>query len=363
MEYRFLGKTGMRVSALCMGCMTFEPGMVPEDLAHKMLDHYVELGGNFFDMANNYPGVEEVFGRWLKNRPDRDRFVIASKVRYPVGDGPNDVGLSRKHMMKQIDESLKKIGTDYLDLYQAHCWDHITPIEETLSTFDALVKSGKVRYIGCSNFTGWHIAKSQAVSEKHNWVAFVSVQAQYSLMTRSAEFEIIPASIEHRVSVNCWSPLAAGWLSGKYHRDKMPPEGSRMARVAKTKEEWEQILSVGVDTQIPHPTKLKSEEEFRELMQKNENERRWRIIDAVGDVAKVHGKTHSQVAFAWLLAKPGVCSPVMGVSSLEQMDENLGSLGLRISTEEMNWLNKVSDQGKSYPHDFLEKYGYTAPWR
>lgn len=360
MEYRFLGRTGMRVAALCMGCMTFEPGIVDEKTAHRMLDLYVDAGGNFFDMADNYPGVEEIFGRWLKTRSDRNWFVIASKVRFPVGDGPNQVGLTRKHMLDSVESSLRKIQTDYLDLYQAHCWDHLTPIEETLRTFDDLVTSGKVRYIGCSNFTGWHIMKSLSISDFNKWIRFSSVQSQYSLMARSPEWEILPVCREHGVSVNAWSPLAAGWLSGKYKRNSPPPAGSRMARVATTQEEWEKIINGAMNAQIPHPTKVKAEQEFQELMQNQETERKWHIIDAVGDVAKTRGKTYSQVALAWLLAQAGICSAVVGVSSLAQMEENLGSIGWELAKEEIDWLNKVSDPGLPYPHDFLSSYGQ---WR
>ena len=360
MEYRFLGRTGVRVSAMCMGCMTFEPGGVDERTAFKMLDRYVDAGGNFFDMADNYPGVEELFGRWLKKRPDRSRFVIAGKVRFPTGKGPNEVGLTRKHIMESVENSLRKTGSGYFDLYQCHCWDLCTPLEETLRTLDDLVSAGKVRYVGCSNFAGWHIMKSLGVSEKHGWVSFASVQSQYSLLERSPEWEILPVCREHGVSVNAWSPLAAGWLTGKYSRDKIPPPGSRMARIASTRKEWDKVLAAGLNAQIPHPTRIKSEQEYQELIRKNEGERRWRVIDAVGDVAKARGKTHAQVALAWLLAQPGVCSAVIGASSIEQLDENLGCLGWGLSNNEIGWLNTVSDPGLPYPHDFFAKYGV---WR
>ncbi|MDD5673771.1 MAG: aldo/keto reductase [Chitinivibrionales bacterium] len=360
MEYRFLGKTGLRVSPLCLGCMTFEPGGVDEKTAHAMLNAYVEAGGNFIDMADNYPGVEEVFGRWLKKRGDRRLFVIASKVRFPVGQGPNDVGLSRKHILDSLDATLRKTGAEYIDLYQCHCWDPCTPIEETLRTLDDAVRAGKVRYIGCSNFTGWHIMKAFAESEKRGWVRFEAVQSQYSLLIRSPEWEIIPVCKEHGIAVNAWSPLAAGWLTGKYSRDKPPPTGSRMARIAKTPEEWEKILQMDVGSQIPHPTKVQSERKFRELSHTHESERRFRIIDAVGEVARTHGATHGQVALAWLLTQPGICCAVIGASSLDQLNENFCFDRVQLSEKEKEWLLTVSDPGLPYPHDFFAKYGI---WR
>jgi aryl-alcohol dehydrogenase-like predicted oxidoreductase len=263
-------------------------------------------------------------------------------------------------MLESIDASLRQTRAGHIDLYQAHCWDQNTPIQETLSVFDDLVTSGKVRYIGCSNFAGWHIMKALGISDCNRWVRFASVQTQYSLMTRSPEWEIFPVCREHGVSINAWSPLAAGWLSGKYSRDHLPPEGSRMARVAGTKEAWEKILHADLNTQLPHPTAIQAEQAYQEQAQQHENERRWLIIDAVGAVAKTRGKTHSQVALAWLLAQPGVCSAVMGASKLTQLEDNLGSLGWALSDQEMAWLNKVSDPGLFYPHDFFQRYGV---WR
>jgi aryl-alcohol dehydrogenase-like predicted oxidoreductase len=359
MDYRFLGRTGLRVSAICFGCMTFEPGYtnIDEGLAFKLLDSYVEAGGNYFDMADNYPGVEEIFGHWLKSRGNRKNYIIATKVRFPVGNGPNDVGLTRKHIIDSLENSLKKIGTDYVDLLQAHCWDQITPIEETLRVFNDLVAMGKVRYVGASNFSGWQMAKSLSVSNMHDWVSFSSLQIQYNLLTRSPEWEIIPACEDYGVSITSWSPLAAGWLTGKYQRDQLPPSDSRMAKIAKNKEEWDKILKVGVSSQIPHPTQIESEEEFQKLCREQETERRWRVIDAVGDIAKARGKSYAQVALAWLLAQPSVCAPIIGVSNLAQLADNLGALGWKLEENEIEWLNRVSNPGLPYPFDFFKKYG------
>ena len=362
MEYRYLGRTGLKVSDVCLGCMTFGDS-ADEKASHRMLDQFVEAGGNFIDTANNYggpiAGSEEIVGRWLKGRP-RIPLIVATKVRFPIGPGPNDVGLSRKHIIDSLERSLRRLQTDYVDLLQAHCWDHVTPLDETLRALDDLVSAGKVRYIGASNFTGWHMVKAIAASQARGWVRFECLQTQYSLLVRSPEWEILPACRSEGVSATIWSPLAAGWLSGKYSRDKMPPPDSRMAHGDETKEEWDRLQSVALGATIPHPHKIASDEEFKRLLKADENQRKWRIIDAVADVAKVRGKSSAQVALAWLLAQPGVTAVVIGVRTLEQLQDNLGCLGWTLADNELKWLNQVSDPGLPYPHDFLSTYG---PWR
>jgi aryl-alcohol dehydrogenase-like predicted oxidoreductase len=361
LDYRYLGSTGLKVSPLCLGCMTFGEG-ADETTAHEMLDRFVAAGGNFIDTANNYAGglSEEIVGRWRAARGNRQNMIVGTKVRFPVGPGPNDVGLTRKHITDSVEASLRRLQTDYIDLYQAHCWDHVTPLEETLRAFDDLVSAGKVRYIGASNFTGWHLAKAVATSAAHNWVRFESLQTQYSLITRSPEWDILPACRAEGVGVTIWSPLGAGWLSGKYRRDTVPPPESRMAHAAQTPEEWEKLTQIGPGATIPHPHKVASEAEFKRLQQVQEAERRWRVIEAVGDVAQARGATHAQVALAWLLAQPGVTAPVIGVRTVAQLGENLGCLNVALSEGELAWLNEVSDPGLPYPHDFLAQYG---PWR
>ena len=367
MNYRFLGKTGMRVSEICMGCMTFEPGYTSKIKDKKtmfgMLDYYAAQGGNFFDMADNYPGVEEIFGEWLRGRNDRDQFVIGSKVRFYAGkEGPNDVGLTRKHLMQSIDAMLNKTGAEYIDLYQMHCWDEITPIEETLRVFDDLVSCGKIRYAGASNFAGWQIQKAADMAAMKNYVSIQSVQTQYSLLCRSPEWEILPAINDAGISLTAWSPLAAGWLSGKYERDKIPPQDSRMARFISSKEEWERVNAVGLGTQIPHPTKLAAQGELEKQAEAMAVDRRWSVMDAVRDVAANHpGATCSQVALRYLLRQKGVASLVVGVSSRKQMEDNLKAMDLDLAPEELDWLDLVSSPGKPYPFDFFERYG--APRR
>lgn len=360
MEYRFLGRTGLRVAVLGMGCMTLEHGF-DEQLGHRLLDCYVDAGGNLFDVADNYPGAEEVVGRWLKSRGSRSQRVVQTKVRFPVGDGPNDVGLTRKHLLDSVENSLRKLQTDYIDVYQAHCWDFITPIEETMRVYDDLVTSGKVRYAGASNFTGWQITKAVAVSDACHWVRFASLQSQYSLLCRFPEWEIIPACNAAGVTVTAWSPLAAGWLSGKYKKDEMPAKGTRLADAVETEEDWKNVLQVGVNATVPHPRKLKEEEVYQKQINEIESDRRWRIIDAVGEVAKAHGKTYSQVALAWILNRPEQIIPIIGATKLAQLEDNLGSVGLKLTDAEMQWLNKVSDPGAPYPIDFFNQYG--IPWR
>jgi aryl-alcohol dehydrogenase-like predicted oxidoreductase len=361
MDCAFLGRSGLRVSRLCLGAMTFGSD-ADEETSVRLLDRFVEAGGNFIDTANNYGGSEEILGHWLKSRGDRDSLVIASKVRFPVGTcGPNDVGLSRKHLLAAIDTTLRRLQTDYLDLYQAHCWDHLTPVEETLSTFDDLVRVGKVRYLGASNFAGWHLMKSLAASDRRGGPRYVCLQSQYSLLCRSPEWELLPLCREEGVAVTCWSPLAAGWLTGKYDRDQVPPSDSRMGHVARSLEEWAQLHSGPLGATVPHPHALEAEREQRLREQSDALDRRWAIVDAVRDLARDRGATPSQVALAWLLLRPGVLGPVLGVRTLAQLEDNLGCLDVRLEAADLAWLDEVSDPGLPYPHDFHAQYG--IPWR
>ena len=223
MDYKFMGKTGLRVSELCLGAMTFGRE-ADEALSHKMLDMFVEAGGTFIDTADVYSqGVsEEVTGEWLAKQK-RDDFVIATKVRFPMGDGPNEAGLSRKHIMAGVEASLKRLKTDYIDLYQVHCWDEKTPLEETLTTLNDLVRRGLVRYIGASNFTGWQLQKAVSLSKSLGLEAFTCLQPQYNLLCRSTEWELIPLCEAEGIGVIPWSPLRGGWLSGKFKRGMDAP--------------------------------------------------------------------------------------------------------------------------------------------
>nr|WP_276330407.1 aldo/keto reductase [Paracoccus versutus] len=234
MEYRLLGRSGLKVSTVTFGTMTFggtgffaKAGTTGVDDARRLLDVAIDHGVNFFNTANVYShGVsEEILGQTIKGR--RDRLLIASKVRMGMGDGPNDAGLSRKHIIDQCEASLRRLGTDHIDLYQVHEWDGLTPLEETLDALDSMVKAGKVRYIGSSNYAGWQLSKALGISERHGYQRFISQQIHYTLQAREAEYELLPIAEDAGVGVLVWSPLAAGLLSGKYRRGQQPPEGSR----------------------------------------------------------------------------------------------------------------------------------------
>ena len=234
MNYRYLGRTGLKVSELCLGAMTFGRES-SEAESYQMLDHFKSVGGNFIDTADVYSlgGSEEVLGRWLKNQK-RDDFIIATKVRFNMGDGPNDLGLSRKHILAGLEASLHRLGTDYIDLYQIHGWDPGTPFEETLQTLNSLVVSGKVRYIGASNLTAWQLQKAIDLSRFNGWEPFCCLQPLYNLLDRELEWDLVPVCLNEGVGIIPWSPLRGGWLSGKYQRAmEAPPEGTRVDEAGK----------------------------------------------------------------------------------------------------------------------------------
>jgi aryl-alcohol dehydrogenase-like predicted oxidoreductase len=328
MHYRFLGKTGLKVSELCLGAMTFGRE-ASEDESHRMLDRFVAAGGNFIDTADVYSrgGSEEVLGHWLKTQT-RDELVIATKVRFPMGEGPNDVGVSRKHILAGVDASLRRLGTDYIDLYQTHCWDNATPLEETLSTFDTLVQSGKVRYIGASNFAAWQLQKAIDISHFRGWEPFVALQALYNLLDRDLEWELRPVCQNEGVGIICWSPLRGGWLTGKYRRGMAaPPEGTRIQ--AAEAGGWSERWSV------------------------YNTDRTWNIVETVEAVGREVGKTPAQVALNWLLAQPGVVSPIIGARTMAQLEDNLGAAGWSLDAAQIKRLNDVSAQTPGYPANFI----------
>ncbi|WP_269432535.1 aldo/keto reductase [Gordoniibacillus kamchatkensis] len=234
MNYRHVGKTGLRVSELCLGAMTFGRETSEAD-SFRIMDRFVDAGGNFIDTADVYTrgASEQIVGKWLKTK-QRDDIVVATKVRFAMGEGPNDVGVSRKHIMAGLEASLRRLGTDYIDLYQVHAWDPKTPLEETLGTLNDLVRRGYVRYIGASNYRGWQLQKAIDLCKRSGWDSFVCLQPQYNLLTRATEFELIPVCLNEGVGVIPWSPLRGGWLSGKYRRGlSAPPEGTRVAEAEK----------------------------------------------------------------------------------------------------------------------------------
>lgn len=331
MEYRYLGRTGLKVSELCLGAMTFGRES-SQETSFEIMDRFVEAGGNFIDTADVYTqgASEEIVGRWLKGK-HRDDFVIATKVRFPMGSGPNDVGVSRKHIMAGVENSLRRLGTDHIDLYQVHCWDAGTPLEETLGTLNALVQSGKVRYIGASNYSGWQLQKAIDLSRQMGWEPFSCLQPQYNLLVRSIEWEVLPVCRNEGLGVIPWSPLRGGWLSGKYRRGmQAPPAGSRVEMAEK--EGWSEKWST------------------------YNNEFTWNLIEVLVAVAEESGKTPAQVAINWLLRQPGVTAPIVGARDMRQFTDNLAAVGWELDAGQIARLNAASDPGRPYPHDFI----YTA---
>ena len=325
MEYRRLGDTGLMVSELCLGCMTFGREASEED-SKRLVDRFLDAGGNFIDTADVYSkGVsEEITGRTIKGV--RDEVVLATKVYFPMGEGPNDTGLSRKHVTQGCEDSLRRLGTDYIDLYQVHCWDSATPLKETLSALTDLVRSGKVRYIGVSNFTGWQLVKSVCLSEANGLERFVCLQPQYSLVERNIEREILPICLEEGLGVIPWSPLGGGFLSGKYRREEEPPEGSRISEaVASMEEHWDRRAT----------------------------ERNWRALDVVGRISEETGKSYAQISLNWLLRQDGVTAPIIGARTLEQLEDNLGASGWTLDEEQVEELSHASALEDVYPYRFI----------
>jgi aryl-alcohol dehydrogenase-like predicted oxidoreductase len=318
MEYRTLGNTGTVVSTLCMGTMTFGAES-DEKVAHEQLDRFLEQGGNFIDTADVYSGgeSEEIIGRWLAARPGmRDRVVLATKGRIARASGPNDVGLSRVSLTRALDASLRRLGLDTIDLYQAHAWDPLTPIEETLRFFDDAVRAGKIQYVGVSNFIGWQLQKAALLTRHLGLAPIVTLQPQYNLLQRGVEFELSQVCVNEHIGILPWSPLGGGWLSGKYQRDVAPTGQTRL----------------GED----------SERGMEAYGRRNREERTWRVIDAVRSVAEARGLSMPRVALAWLVDRPAVASVILGARTLEQLDDNLGAADMHLSAEETAMLDEAS---------------------
>ncbi|HEX6677491.1 MAG TPA: aldo/keto reductase [Actinomycetes bacterium] len=326
MRYRQLGASGLRVSILTMGTMTFggkggfaSVGSTGVDEARRQLDQCLEAGVNLFDTANVYStGLsEEIVGEVLEGV--RDDVLLATKARMPMGDGPNDAGLSRHHLVTECEASLRRLRTDHIDLYQVHEWDGHTPLEETLEALDHLVGAGKVRYVGCSNYAGWQLMKALALADRHRYQRFVTQQIFYSLQSRDAEYELVPASIDQGLGILVWSPLAGGLLSGKFRRGEAGPAGSRH-------------LSGWDEPPVRDEDKL------------------YDIVDVLVEVAKDRGASPAQVALAWLLERPAVSSVVIGARTAEQLADNLGAADLTLGAEEQARLEEVSRPPLLYPY-------------
>jgi aryl-alcohol dehydrogenase-like predicted oxidoreductase len=328
-EYTTLGRTGLQVSRLCLGTMTF--GREVEEVeSHRLLDQFFEGGGNFVDTADAYSGgrSEEIVGAWLRKK-NRDDVVLATKVRF--GTGLNRRGLGRKNIIRSVDESLRRLATDYLDLYQVHMWDHAVPVEETLRALDSLVTSGKVRYLGVSNVTGWQLQRTVDMCRAMHWEPVVCLQPLYNLLDREAEWELIPVCRNEGLGIIPWSPLRGGWLTGKFRRDARPTAGnSRVADSASSDPAWS------------------------EAWHNYDNDRTWEVIAALVATADQIGHTPAQVALNWLLQRPGVTAPILGVRSMAQLADNLGALGWELDPADQARLDEVSWQRMPYPYALQE---------
>ena len=330
MDLRPLGMTGAAVSSYALGTMTFG-AEADEAASHAMLDRYLEAGGNFVDTADVYSegASEEIVGRWLKKSGRRDEIVLATKARFRMGGGPNDVGLSRLYLQRACEASLRRLGVDTIDLYQAHCWDPATPIEETLAAMDELVAAGKVRYFGVSNFTGWQLQRAALLGRWPGRARVVTLQPQYSLLAREIEWELVPLCLDEGIGMLPWSPLGGGWLTGKYSREERPSGATRL----------------GEDP-----------DRGQEAWDRRNTERTWAVVDAVRQIADAHDASMAQVALAWVTQRPGVTSTILGTRNVEQLDDNLGAARLDLAPEQVARLDEVSDPGlPPYPYGFIEE--------
>ncbi|HYY11388.1 MAG TPA: aldo/keto reductase [Kineosporiaceae bacterium] len=328
MEYRTLGGSGCSVSTYALGTMTF--GAESDEAgAFAQLDAFVEAGGTLVDVADVYAGgtSEEIVGRWLAARPGdvRDRVVLATKGRFPTGDGPNDVGLSRRHLSRALEASLRRLGVEAVDLYQVHAWDPLTPPEEWLRFLDDAVRAGRILYPGLSNLTGWQVQRVVDLAERHGLARPVTLQPQYNLLAREIEWEIVPACLANGLGLLPWSPLGGGWLTGKYRRDEAPTGATRLGEDPQR----------GVEAYDRRSTQ----------------ERTWDVVAALQQVADGRGVPMAQVALAWLHDRPAVTSVILGARTLEQLTANLGAAGLHLTPEETAALDAASDAGAAdYPY-------------
>jgi aryl-alcohol dehydrogenase-like predicted oxidoreductase len=328
MDYRFLGASGLRVPVLSFGTGTFGGrgelfsawGRTGAAEARRLVDLCLDAGLNLFDSADVYSGgaAEEILGAAIKNR--RDQVLISTKATFRHGPAANDVGSSRHALVRAVDLALRRLGTDYLDLFQLHGFDAATPVEETLRTLDDLVAAGKIRYVGCSNFSGWHLMKSLAVSARHGWARYVAHQAYYSLVGREYEWELMPLALDQGVGCVVWSPLGWGRLTGRLRRGQPLPPGRLQSPVA-----------AGMGPQVPD-----------ELL--------FRVVDALDEVAAQTGKTVPQIALNWLLQRPSVATVIVGARDENQLRENLGAVGWNLSPEQVARLDRASAAPKIYPY-------------
>jgi aryl-alcohol dehydrogenase-like predicted oxidoreductase len=318
-EYRTLGSSGCAVSTLTLGTMTFGRE-TDEEGSHAQLDRFLDVGGTLVDTADVYSdgASEEIIGRWLGKQPPgvRERVVLATKGRFPMGEGPNGVGLSRRHLTDALHASLRRLGVETVDLYQLHAHDSWTPIEETLRFLDDAVRAGKIHYVGLSNFLGYQLQRAVDVAEHRNLTVPVTLQPQYNLLVREIEWEIVPAAEANGLGLLPWSPLGGGWLSGKYKRDEAPTGATRLGdNPNRGMEAWQA---------------------------RNDDPRTWEVIGTVEKIAADHGVSASQVALAWLADRPAVTSVILGARNIEQLADNLAAADLELTPEETERLTQAS---------------------
>ncbi|KAK7095023.1 1-deoxyxylulose-5-phosphate synthase YajO-like [Littorina saxatilis] len=349
-QYVFLGKSGLRVSNICLGAMTFgespggSPGQLGEASSHALINRYVEWGGNFIDTANIYGrGTSEtIVGSWLAKQ-ERDRFVVATKVRGTMDPtNPNAVGLSRRHIIDSVEQSLQRLKTDYVDLLQTHNWDDATPLEETLLTMNDLVRSGKVRYVGASNLVGWQIQRIVDVNRHMGFNQYISLQQQYSLVCRESELEPFQVCNINGLGVLTWSPLKGGFLTGKVRKDQKPTEG-RLGWATKEK------------------VNMQSAPTWSAL----DLERNWTTLDTAEKIAKARGKSIAQVSLRWLLQRSVVSAVIVGATKMHQLDDNMGAAnGWSLTAEEMKQLEEASKPDIPYPYEMMWRINAARknPW-
>jgi aryl-alcohol dehydrogenase-like predicted oxidoreductase len=304
MEYVRLGRSGLQVSRICLGTMTFGTG-ADEGMSFELMDRFMELGGTFLDTADQYTaGVsEQIVGRWIAERGVRDQVVLATKVYSPMGDGPNERGLSRIHIQRGVEDSLRRLQTDVIDLYQIHRWDFESEPEETMEALNDLVRQGKVHYVGCSNLKAWHLYKYLTLSKENGWSRFISIQPPYSALNRSIENEVLPLCAEEGLGVIVYNPLAGGFLTGKYARGKTPPSGTRLGDM--TVYQGRYMTETALD-----------------------------IVDRFVGAARARSVTPAQLALAWVMAEPRVTCPIIGARNLKQLNDTIGGMGLSLTPEE-----------------------------
>lgn len=339
MKYNQLGKSGLFITDLSLGTMTFgDPrakGTSPEESV-KIIHRYLDAGGNHLDTANAYVNgeSEKIIGDALKGK--RQDVLLATKVNFPNGEDINDKGLSRHNILRTVEGSLKRLNTDYIDLLYMHCQDVITPIEESLKAVDDLVRSGKVRYIGVSNFMAWRLMKALATSDALNLERFVAAQYQYSLIKREVEYEFTDLFAHEGLGLMPWGPLGGGFLTGKYKREA-PPKDESAGRIGGMAEHTE------------------------EAWHRRNTEQNWAVIDAMAEIAENHNASFAQIALAWVRHQPTVTSVIIGARTMEQLEDNLKAAAIELSEEELQKLDKVSQLPEQYPYRFLENYARKFP--